>query len=471
MEKATTFLAKLAAACAVCMLAATSSAKFTDSERKRVIDFWSAPDRYQILPHAQADKVGPYQVRLTVEGSKWLWNYNSKRGIGKTAVVGVPAAQNDQQRVWEAWIDSKVAYDRWVAAVEADKKNEEELGRSVKDLAGAQPAEPGPIPSDLRTFMGEAPAFAVAIAPKQHVVNFPDVRIALTDAPNMQPRYAYYRWAEGVMSGGTSVKKMSADELNSLFKDAGIDERTRNVMKAVSLLEGGFDSVNTYDTGFVSVGFIQFACLSKGSGSLGSVLLRHKKNDPNSFDQEFKQYGLDVTPDGVLLALDIENDEEVQGSEAALQIIKDKRLISVFQRAGQKSRQFKVAQLQVAKDQYYPGTDVVSVTIGDRVVTARVGEFIQSEAGLATLMDRKVNTGNTNPLLSLLNQVAQDANITSLDDFATYERDLILALKFRKDYTQDSSLTQPGPSSGWKRSASSLPSRHKTTRGGKKKGS
>src|SRR2546421_3288125 len=190
----------------------------------------------------------------------------------------------------------------------------------------------------------------------------------------MRTKYPSYRFPQGVMSAGTPVKSLPPEEIDGLFQQAGIPDTAQHVMKAVSMLEGGFDSINTYDTGYVSVGLIQFACLSKGSGSLGSVLLREKLDDLQAFNEDFRSYGLDVSTSGSLVALDIDSGITREGAAAARQIINDKRLIAVFQHAGKQSKAFRIAQLRVAMDAYYPANDMVTVNANGQRITGRVND-------------------------------------------------------------------------------------------------
>ena len=189
------------------------------------------------------------------------------------------------------------------------------------------------------------------------------------------------------------MRSISGDRIDHLFRLAGVEPKVANVMKAVSALEGGFESVNTYDTGYVSVGFIQFASLKEGAGSLGAMLLRYKTGDATNFDHDFRQYGVDVTSNGQLAVLDPATGQECQGPDANARIIADKRLIAVFGHAGSQSDAFIAAQIAAAKDQFYPGADTVSVMLGGQPQVVKVSDLIASEAGMATLMDRKVNTG------------------------------------------------------------------------------
>ena len=259
----------------------------------------------------------------------------------------------------------------------------------------------------------------------------------------MRARYPYYRFSEGVISAGKRVSTLPAEEMDKLLEMAGVSESEARVMKAVSILEGGFDSVNTYDTGFVSVGFIQFASLRDGAGSLGRMLLDYKSNDPTGFQRDFRRFGLDVTPTGSLVALNWQTGFEGVGPEANRRIIQDKRLIAAFQRAGLKSPNYNAAQVRTAKSQYYPADDVIDVGLAGISITGKVSDFIKSEAGMATLMDRKVNTGGFGPLVPTLQKLAVEKQLKSFADFAKHEKEIVTALKYRKDYMADKSLSQP----------------------------
>lgn len=442
-------------------LAAASHAKFSDRERDQILSYWNAKGRYEVSTPKGQDA---WQVRLTPEGSQWLWDYNKARGIGKIPPGSIPAPRTAEEAAWEKWIDAKVAYDRAIAQSICNERN-------GKMTLASRPVAPPEAPISLRNLLYPAPMFAAAVQPKTHTITFDDgMVLSLTDNADMRPRYAYYRSSEGVMSGGIPVKSIPQPELDKLFDLAGVDKAAQKVMRSVSVLEGGFDSVNTYDTGFVSVGLIQFACLKEGGGSLGAVLYNEKTSNPAAFDRDFRKFGIDVSDEKLLIALDLQTGSELLGPQAAAQIIKEKRLIAVFQRAGRISTEFKVAQLRTAYEQYYPGNDVVTVLLGYQPLTGRVGDIIKSEAGLATLMDRKVNTGKLEPLVSVLAQIAQQNSLTDFKDFATFEGDVVAALRYRVDYTKDATLTQPALRQHPNRSY--LPSRHQprsTKKGGKGK--
>lgn len=419
---------------------------FSPDGRDQVMAFWAGPGRYVAGPLPDASENGSWRARQTAEGSTWIWQYNRAIRPGKINPSADPEAQNDQQAAWDAWIDRKVALDYWLAEQDAAQKNAAELGRPVAGPSAARPADPGPMPADLRQIAGEAPAFARAVQPLVHTISFSDgLRLNYQDNVSMRRKFAYFRFHEGVQSMGTRMRDIPANEIENLLRAAGISESESRVMKAVSLLEGGFDSVNTYDTGFVSVGFIQFAALSAGSGSLGEVMRRMKIDSPAAFEAHFQDFGLDVAPNGQLVALDPSSGAEFVGPQANSKIISDKRLAAVFQRAGQVSREFRVSQLKVAKEMYYPADDRITVSVGGRSLSARVRDIFRTEAGMATLMDRKVNTGRLAGLNEAVQAVMQRNGLDSIQKAAAFEYDLIRRMQYRKDYLKDIVLLKPRP--------------------------
>lgn len=409
---------------------------FTPAEREEIEKYWAEAERYRVGLPANVERDGLWQVRLTPAGSLWLWSYDRARGLGKTPPNQPAPILNDEQRAWDAWIDARVAWDR-------ARAEEDAAARMGRVIAVSAP-DPGPIPEALQLLVGDPPPFAEAVSPRRHTILFHDGhRVVFEDNARMRPRYAYYRFREGVMHGGTPVGRLPEPELRRLMSKAGIDDRELRIMRAVSLLEGGFESVNTYDTGFVSIGFLQFASLRDGAGSLGQVMLRMKRQNPTEFRRDFRRFGLDVTDQGRLVAFDLSAGVERVGPEANQRIIRDRRFAAVFHRAGTRSEAFRLAQLREAMASYYPADDRVQLVVGDRSLTVRVGDVVRSEAGLATLMDRKVNTGKLDPLPSLLQDLVIEQGPEVLDQPALIERNLVEALVFRKNYLADNSLSQP----------------------------
>lgn len=413
---------------------------FEDEERKAIMDYWAMPGRYMSDAPADAATKGVWQVRLTPAGSIWLWSLTKGKKIPPTQIATA-------QPLWEAWIAAKVRHDRWEALRTARSANLEVIGQELPAPDANTPLDepplPGAIPTDLQDALGPAPNFAEAVAPLEHKIAFDDITLTYQDNVRMGPRYAYYRFANGVQSMGVAVKTMPPEALDGLFHHAGIDDGCARVMRAVSILEGGFDSVNTYDTGYVSVGFIQFASLKEGAGSLGAVLRNYKNSDPEQFASDFHRFGVEVDEAGHLVVVDPTSGSIAVGADANARIIDDKRLIAVFGRAGKQSEGFCAAQVRAAKAIYWPTEDVVSVTLNGMATPVRVGDLVSSEAGLATLFDRKVNTGKLDALGEAASKVAAAQGLTTVAELAKYEKPIVAMVRYRKDYLAEPNLSQP----------------------------
>ena len=414
---------------------------FTDAERAQIIGYWNENARYEIGPRDGVEKNGAWAVRLTPDGSAWLWRYQkflTKQQLPPT-FKGDLKPENAEAVKWESWVRAKIAFDRWRAAQDAASLN----GQNPPPESA--PIFPGLIPAALEKSVGAPPPFAAAVAPRKFTVRFDDGYIAEyhDNVALGNIRYPYYRFADGVASDGVSLRKMPPENIEKLFACAGMTPFEQHVMRAVSLLEGGFDSINTYDTGFVSVGFIQFASLSEGAGSLGELMRFYKRSDAEHFNADFRRFGLDVADDGTLIALDPNTGSETRGADANAKIIFDKRLIAVFQRAGKQSEAFQIAQLRQAKIRFYPGSFKIGFVLNGQQIGGVVSDVVKSEAGMATLMDRSVNVGNIRLLNTVLPQLMSEKHLTSLSQLSPYEREIIRRVKWREDFLKNSSLTQP----------------------------
>ena len=356
-----------------------------------------------------------------------MWFFAFNRAL-RTAPPAEAAA-------WKAWTDLRFARDRW------------EAGQTARpDPADPEPPPPALIPDGLLRASGDPPPLSTALVPRRYVISLGDGPPLSYVAPiSISPRYPSYRFAEGVISGGASLRDMPAGDLDALMRASGLTPFEAHVVGAVSRLEGGFDAVNTYDTGYVSVGFIQFITAAGGDGSLASVLAAEKASKPADFARDFHVRGIDVSPGGIYAALDPATGAELTGPEAVRVTIRDPRLAAVFQAAGRSSAAFRIAQIQTARRIYYPADDPITVTLpGGATLKGRVGDVLHSEAGLATAFDRKVNRGHAAPEVAAAVAAVMAAHgLSTLAGVSPYEREVIAALRYRADFLADKSLSQP----------------------------
>jgi hypothetical protein len=417
---------------------------FTDMERGQLMTYWNTPGRLAVQPPPDVAKSGLWQVRLTPDGSVWFLKYQIAIGAAKAPPTQDPTSA-PATAAWKTWVDSKLAYDRWQAQMVADASNAQlQLGKARSSATDTPPPPPGPIPSDLQAACGNPPSFASAVTPMQTTITFDDGdAYTYLDNIKLPKSYAYYRFPQGTDTDGTALRNMSDAELTSLFTAAGFSDSEQRICRCVSKLEGGFDAINTYDTGYVSIGFIQFITGVDGRGSLLEVLAREKQDRPDDFANDFHRYGIDVTPDNTLQVVDPATGAVLTGPDAVQRTIVDKRLTAIWQRAGKHSRSFRVAQIQVAKSHYWPANDPITINLNGQMVTGKVSDVIHSEAGLTTLFDRKVNRGKIDPFADVLTRVMIAHNLTSLEDAAQYEREIVRGCKYRTDFLADATLSQP----------------------------
>ena len=421
---------------------------FSDDERAALVAYWAEPGRYTATAPPEAATAGPWQVRLTPEGSVWLLGYQKAvaAGVRLPPSVDARAAAGTPQEQWEAWVTARLARDRWDAARAADAANRIVLPNLPPPAAAAAapPPAPGPIPPSLLGACGNPPPLAYVVTPLVHSVRLDDETYAYPDNVRLRERYAYYRFPRGTVAYGPALRDMPDAELAGLFADAGYSPSEARVARAVSRLEGGFETVNTYDTGFVSIGFIQFVTLSTGKESLSEVLMQQKYADPEAYRRDFRRFGIDVAGDFTLTVVDPATGAELAGNAAVLKVVEDKRLTAVFQRAGRHSRAFRVAQIKIARQHYWPMYDPLSVTLTDGTkVEGRVIDVVRSEAGMATLFDRKVNRGSIAPFAETVAQVMAEKGLKTLEQARAHEREIVTRMKYRADFLADPALGQP----------------------------
>ncbi|MBC8141873.1 MAG: hypothetical protein H7Y38_10585 [Armatimonadetes bacterium] len=377
---------------------------FTDAEREAVRTYWNAPGRYAV----RASDMPP-RLNITVAGSLWYWNF--------LRLPPDPARAD--------WWKLRFAHERAKA-----------FGTT-------------PLPDNPGAFVGvdEPPALYETVQPTRYTVMFEGspTLCVYEDGIDFGKRpayYAYYRQTNGVIRPGVRVSEATGaerDRLDALFAKAGRTAFERRVLQAVSRYEGGFEAINTYDTGFVSIGFLQFITAADGTGSLTTVLQAYKTADPVGFEGDFRRFGIDVAASPtVLVCVDPVTGVETRGADAVIRVINDKRLTAVFERAAA-FEGFRLAQVSVARSRYYPAEDVF--VIGN--ATVRVGDIVKSEAGMATLMDKKVNKGNIREFAEIGAKIMAARSLSDPLELSKYEREIIQAMKYRGDFLADKTLSQP----------------------------
>jgi hypothetical protein len=260
----------------------------------------------------------------------------------------------------------------------------------------------------------------------------------------------------GVIKAGMRI--CGRADLEELFTSAGISDATeRKVMKKVSEVHGGFETINTCGPAIVSVGFVPFTAGETGDGSLAQLLRSMKASSPMEFEACFRSLGIDVDKLG-LLAVHPDSGKLQRGREAVSAILDDKRLTALFYNAGKKSRAYQVAQLRLARELYYLASQDFTIKAlaraGDKAalisISGKYSDVLRSEAGKAAIMDRAVLRGTENARQTFKEAcltVLEEKGISTLELLALYEALIIPVLQSpgseRVRALEDKELSRP----------------------------
>jgi len=313
--------------------------------------------RSAVLPRAQAnpllgerdeDEARRIQERWSQQGAYLVSNTGKHRLTRKyfwwrqrlEALLLIPPRNlKEKVDVWRRWLGEFEAQALWNLRKQ-----------------GEVPRAPGAIPLELadQIIDGEPlgpPPLTVYRFVLLYTVKLPEnTQYAFRDDPvQLEDRYLVQE--NGVLKVGSRI--CGRVDLDELFTSAGINDATeRKVIRKVSEVHGGFETINTCDTGFVSAGFVPFTSGEAGEGSLAQLLRSMKAASPMEFDECFRSLGIDVDA-RALWVVHPGSGQLLRGSEAVSAIIEDKRLTALFYNAGKKSRAYQVAQLKLARELYY----------------------------------------------------------------------------------------------------------------------
>ena len=392
---------------------------FSAQEAQQIQQAWTASGSYTVTNTGDQLETQAYMQ----------WRAKAQSAIKKLAANKAKTTQD--------WIAEFEAHEKW-------KLHQK----------GAEPKDPGATPVDLSTAayskkstVGDAPTPAFRHV-KKYDVSLPNKQgsYSFRDDP-IKKRYKYMKNETGVAKFGKKVSDRT--DADQIFKLAGItDPVVIKVMKKVSTHEGGFEAVNTYDTGYISVGFIQFISGKEGKkgNSLVTLLQTFKQSDPTAFKSHFHDMGIDVDQKG-LTVVDPATGNVLQGAAAVQAVMNDKRLTAVFHHAGKQSEPFRVAQIKTAYNGYYLADHSFTIKDGQTTISGKYGDVLQSEAGKTAIMDRGVQKGvpgTKKVFATKCKQLMKAHNLTSVADLARYERAIIPAIQNRVDVLNDSKLSQPG---------------------------
>ncbi len=399
----------------------------TEAEARAIHERWKSQGGYVVSDSGRCRMTSGYQA----------WKQRLELFLSHP-----PEEVRDKVEGWRRWLGEYELYARWLCTQK-----------------GTAPRVPGPVPFELavQPIEGEplGPVPAISFRPiRVYNVKLPDgSRYSFHDDPVQLGGKSQIHEA-GVSRMGVKLHKRPAIE--ALLTDAGLTDATeRKVMRKIAEVESGFEAINTCDPNEVFVGFVPFGSGEGGDGPLGRLLRSMKSADPREFDSYFRSLGIDVGEKG-LAVLHPDHGRLVRGREAVQAIRDDKRLTAVFQNAGEKSREYQLAQLRLARELYYlPSQDFTLkclVKAGEKALvitlSGRYGDVLRSEAGKVAIMDRAVHRGLGNAqqvFKEACTTVIQENGVTTLRALAEYEA-LITPLvqpAGRIRVMEDKDLSQP----------------------------
>jgi hypothetical protein len=165
----------------------------------------------------------------------------------------------------------------------------------------------------------------------------------------------------------------------------GLPPADARIFAVVSSLEGGFDTIQTYDRAKFSWGFIQYAAI----GGLPGLLHELKRTAPDRFQAHFGAAGLDIEEAGIAVRV---NGHTRRGFAALNRLHDEPALWKAFLSAS-KDEVVQDMQVRIAHERYYRPMLERSVRVGRSAY--RLGDlFAGSELGRAALFDRAVHRGH-----------------------------------------------------------------------------
>jgi LysM domain len=242
---------------------------------------------------------------------------------------------------------------------------------------------------------------------------------------NVKSVYTVYR--NGIGYAGNSRPQLPL----SVYESVGLNEAQARALRFVSLHEGCFDAINSYDKAIFSFGFIQFTASQATGSSLSMVLAHYKHNCPDLFRKYFIAAGLDVgyilengavrTPITVV-TLDGKTGERLV-NDAAFAYIKDNiQLFGPFIQSGYEPTMVR-EQLRIASYMYVQKALTLTTTVtvlGQKFTIPLISQIIQSEGMSTILIDLAVNRGvggMSKVVNTALTYIATQNNFATLSDF------------------------------------------------------
>ena len=261
-----------------------------------------------------------------------------------------------------------------------------------------QPVPPQPIPAGNDNYLSARQQFLLQVRPdvgfNRYLLTVPLLNGGQVVA-NMRDNLSYTPYMvypQGIMYAGQSLIELDLATIQSV----GLTAQQAKALQYVSIHEGKFDAINSYDKAIFSYGFIQFTGASAVGASLNRVMASMKAYAPAAFQRVFQRVGIDTESTGTMPTTVLnDNGVKLRGDDAWLYIQRNPRLYGAFVQAGFEPSLVR-EQLRMANSLYVqPALNFkLDVVLGGlRIVIPRLSDVISSEAALTAVIALAVNQG------------------------------------------------------------------------------
>ncbi|MCB0595520.1 MAG: peptidoglycan-binding protein [Lewinellaceae bacterium] len=228
-------------------------------------------------------------------------------------------------------------------------------------------------------------------------------------------------------NGELAPKDFIETRWDEFFKDSGLTDSARKAILAVSLNEGKLDAINTWDGAFLSFGMFQWTLgVGDGNGELPALLLKVKQQQPEAFQQYFGEFGIDI-------------DEKRTGTTYGFITLRGNPVSAKTEKEQFRSPEWGFRFWHAGQD-----PRIQAVEIGHALSRLNnfywkerpelnghtLAELINSEYGVALLIDQNVNRGID--VYSSVGDVLDGFRLSNIKDWGDEEEERLIDKYLRK---------------------------------------
>ncbi|MEZ4828246.1 MAG: peptidoglycan-binding domain-containing protein [Bacteroidia bacterium] len=172
-----------------------------------------------------------------------------------------------------------------------------------------------------------------------------------------------------------------------LLLDMGLSDSAIKVILPVSANEGNLDAINTWDNAFLTFGMLQWTIgVETSAGELPALLQRVKNRFPDTFQEYYGRYGIDIADTNNTSGYLTFNGQKIQTPDQK-NMFRDMNWAFRFWKAGLDAK-VQLVQIQHALDRINSFLGHKSYRPLDKFF---IGDLITSEYGMCLMLDHHVN--------------------------------------------------------------------------------